>query len=62
MLAENGRWPHAQEVSRHIADDDAVRIDVAVFLKERVQCLQLSERFRDAEVRSVLPGKRSVSY
>ena len=53
MLAENGRWPHAQEVGRHIADNDPVGINIAVLLEEGVQCLQLSEGFRDAEVGAV---------
>ena len=59
--SRGGTTRYAQEVCRHIADYYPVRIDVAVFLEEGVESLQLYETLRNLERRSILPKvKRNV--
>lgn len=53
------RWGYVQEVSDHIADYDAVGIDIAVFLEQVVERLELCERLGDLEQRPVVPKKQA---
>ena len=62
MLGGSRTSPHAQQVGRHIADDDTVGIEIAIPLKEGVsKCLRLSEGTRNAKIGAVLSERELVN-
>lgn len=56
------RPANVQEIGDNITEEYAIGVDIAVFLEQMVERLQLRKGLGDPEVWSVLPGCISMSY